>query len=236
MNTHPTDRLSDYVDGGLDADARATIDAHLVDCAHCRAVVADLTALGGAAGAWRDAAVSPTVDLWPGIAARLNGRRDTAPLDVDPSPSPRAAWHSRRWSVGLGELAIAATLFAAVGALLWSRVAPAPSAGTPAPIIAEADAFDAGEAPATPVNFADAAYDAAVVDLERVLRDQRERLDPRTVVVLERNLRIIDDAIVEARQALASDPANALLNAHLAGARRRKLDLLRRAARITEGD
>ncbi len=111
-----------------------------------------------------------------------------------------------------------------------------PAVAAPAPIIAEADAFDSGEAQVTPINFADAQYDAAVVDLERVLREQRDGLDPRTVVVLERNLRIIDDAIREAREALATDPANALLNAHLAGARQRKLDLLRRAALITEGD
>ena len=87
-----------------------------------------------------------------------------------------------------------------------------------------------------PVDFADQQYEAAVTDLERMLREHRERLDPRTVVVLERNLRVIDDAIAEAREALAADPANALLNAHLAGARQRKLDLLRRAALITEGD
>ena len=85
-------------------------------------------------------------------------------------------------------------------------------------------------------SFADAQYDAAVVDLERVLQEQRQHLNPRTVLVLERNLRIIDEALREARAALEYDPANPLLNAHLADARRRKLDLLRKAALITEGD
>ena len=55
------------------------------------------------------------------------------------------------------------------------------------------------------------------------------------MLVLERNLQVIDDAIREARAALENDPANALLNAHLASARQRKLNLLRRAALITEG-
>ena len=68
-----------------------------------------------------------------------------------------------------------------------------------------------------------------------MLRESRDSLNPRTVLILERNLQVIDDAIREARTALAADPANALLNAHLAGARQRKLDLLRRAALITEG-
>jgi hypothetical protein len=240
MSTHPLDLLSDYLDDDLDQAARAAVDAHLGTCEPCRAVLADLTALRHAAAAWHTAEVAPPGHLWPGIAARLTGPRDVAPAAAPhpPSPGPRVAWYQRRWSVGLPELALAATLAAALGGtLLWPRVGPTPpAADLIAPIIAEADAYDRGDAQATPVNFADAQYDAAVVDLERVLREQRDRLDPRTVVVLERNLRVIDDAIREAREALATDPANAMLTRHLAGARQRKLDLLRRAALITEGD
>ena len=240
MNTHPLDALSGYLDDDLEAPARAAVDAHLAACESCRATLADLAAVRTAATAWRDVETTPPADLWPGIAARLTGPRELAPASAPhvPSPGPRIAWYQRRWSVGLPELALAATVLAAVGGtLLWPRVTPpAPAADAPAPIVAEADAFDSGEAQVTPINFADAQYDAAVVDLERVLREQRDKLDPRTVVVLERNLRVIDDAIREAREALSTDPANALLNAHLAGARQRKLDLLRRAALITEGD
>jgi hypothetical protein len=81
-------------------------------------------------------------------------------------------------------------------------------------------------------NFADAQYNAAVSDLELVLRDDRDRLDPRTVVIIEKNLKAIDDAINEARTALDNDPANPYLNSHLADARQRKLDLLRHAASL----
>ena len=65
-----------------------------------------------------------------------------------------------------------------------------------------------------------------------MLRDQRDRLDPRTVVVIERNLAVIDDAIRQAQEALDADPANTFLNSHLADARRRKIELLRRATSI----
>lgn len=242
MTPHPLDALSDYLDGDLDAAARAGIDAHLAVCNDCRAVVADLTALRTSAAGMAVAEVTPTADLWPGIAARLTGPREAAAAATSSTRAfgaqARPAWYQRRWSVGLPELAIAATLVTAVGtALLWPRtVAVVPQANGPVPIIAEIESFESNDAQVAPVNFADAQYDAAVGDLEQVLLQQRERLDPRTVIVLERNLRIIDDAIREARQALASDPANTLLNAHLAGARQRKLDLLRRAAQITEGD
>ena len=79
-------------------------------------------------------------------------------------------------------------------------------------------------------NFADAQFDSAVADLEAVLQNGRGRLDPLTVLVIERNLKTIDDAIREARTALDDDPANTYLNSHLADSRRRKLHLLRRAS------
>jgi hypothetical protein len=76
-------------------------------------------------------------------------------------------------------------------------------------------------------------YDAAVADLERVLAAGRSTLDTSTVRVLEQNLALIDQAIRDAERALAADPGNAYLNAHLARTMRQKIDLLRQAARLT---
>ncbi len=69
--------------------------------------------------------------------------------------------------------------------------------------------------------------DRAVAELEGALREQRPRLDPRTVEVVDANLALIDSAIVEIRGALAKDPGSAYLNRSLASAMRRKLDVLR---------
>ena len=84
-----------------------------------------------------------------------------------------------------------------------------------------------------PVSMADAQYDAAVADLEGALKQGRGRLDAATIAIVEHNLQIIDQAIAQAREALVSDPANTYLSGHLVEARRRKLDLLRRAAALT---
>ena len=54
-----------------------------------------------------------------------------------------------------------------------------------------------------------------------------------TIATVEHNLQTIDEAIRQAREALAADPANTYLSGHLVEARRRKLDLLRRAAALT---
>ncbi len=80
--------------------------------------------------------------------------------------------------------------------------------------------------------MADAQYDAAVADLEKALKADRGRLDASTIAIVEHNLQIIDQAINQARDALVADPANTYLSSHLVEARRRKLDLLRRATAL----
>jgi len=87
------------------------------------------------------------------------------------------------------------------------------------------------------VSFADAQYDAAVADLEKALKAGRGQLDKSTIAVVEHNLQIIDQAIAQARDARGRpNPANTYLSGHLVEARRRKVDLLRRAAALTETD
>ena len=91
----------------------------------------------------------------------------------------------------------------------------------------------AGNARLETVAMADAQYDAAVADLEKAVKNGRGRLDASTIAIVEHNLQIIDQAISQAREALAADPANSYLSSHLVEARRRKLDLLRRAAALS---
>jgi hypothetical protein len=80
--------------------------------------------------------------------------------------------------------------------------------------------------------FADleAEYQGASEELLRAVRRGEVQLSPWTLTVLERNLRIIDEAIQEARDALAGDPANEALRHMVLGTYRQKLDLLRRTA------
>jgi hypothetical protein len=92
---------------------------------------------------------------------------------------------------------------------------------------------DGGDARIETVGLADAQYDAAVADLEKALQTGRGRLDASTIAIVEHNLQIIDQAIGQAREALVGDPANSYLSSHLVEARRRKLDLLRRATALT---
>jgi hypothetical protein len=180
--------------------------------------------LAQAIGEWQDEL--PSRDLWQGVSARIDSAPQTS-LTTD-----------RRFAFTLAQLAMAASLLIAVASGLTWLVARPPAATTVAtttnePVIQAFGApEDTTDGQIVQANFADAQFNAAVSDLERILREERDRLDPRTVLIIERNLKAIDDAINEARMALNNDPSNAFLNSHLADARRRKLDLLRQATTL----
>jgi len=204
--------------------------------------------LAQAIGQWREEL--PQRDLWAGVQAKLNhstressSSMTTGSLTAGQPASTGA--RSMMYSFTLSQLAVAASFLAAVVAgVTWLAInrTAATGGGADQPVIQayrdSAGAPDASGGQIVPANFADAQFNAAVSDLERILRNERDRLDPRTVLILERNLKAIDDAINEARMALEGDPANAFLNSHLADARRRKLDLLRHATELasTGGD
>lgn len=163
----------------------------------------------------------PSRDLWPGVAARI--REHQQPVVAAP----------RFFTFTLPQLALAASLLIAVASGLTWMVARPPAAASNGPVIqAYGLPDDQTGGQIVQANFADVQFNAAVSDLERILRDDRDRLDPRTVLIIERNLKAIDAAINEARMALNDDPANPYLNSHLADARRRKLDLLRHATTL----
>jgi hypothetical protein len=188
--------------------------------------------LAQAIGQWREEL--PSKDLWPVVEGRIRS--------ADASTS-QASSRQVTFTFTLSQLAVAASLLIAVAAALtWLATnRPALTGGEATAEQAVIQAYrepqgvpqDGGQI--VPANFADAQFNAAVSDLERILREERDRLDPRTVLVLERNLKAIDAAINEARMALEQDPANPFLNSHLADARRRKLDLLRHATELASG-
>jgi anti-sigma factor RsiW len=222
MHTEFTDQLSVYLDGELPAEHRAALEAHLASCVACRGVLDDLKAIVTAAPSYEGSL--PDHDLWPAIRNAIDESREVT------LPAPVRTRRARVFS--LPQLVAASVAFAVltgggVYAALryWTPVAPpAPSpavqAATPAPGLA---VIPAGAR-------ASEVYREAIGDLERVLVEGRDRLDPATLRVIEDNLRIIDRAIAEARAAIAASPANGYLSARVADNMRRKLVILRTAA------
>lgn len=222
-----TDQLSAYLDHELSPAERGRVEAHLSGCAECRAVLADLRAIVAAAPLYEGA--HPSSDLWPALAARL-GEAQVVALPTQTAPSPRRGL--RHFS--LPELIAASLVTAALGAGgAWLALRPEPAAsptlGTTTAPAPSAPSFEPERA--LTVSIPDADYDAAVADLEQVLVEGRSRLDTTTVRVIDESLARIDAAIEDARRAIQRDPANAYLTRQITANMRRKLNLLRTAAK-----
>jgi hypothetical protein len=82
------------------------------------------------------------------------------------------------------------------------------------------------------VHAVERSYADVVDELSAAVNAQRQTLNPETVAILERTLRVIDEAIAEARAALAADPRNDALVDVLSANYEQKVQLLRRASEL----
>ncbi len=210
--------IHERVDGTIGSIRRAELEMHLDACDACRALLDDLQRIHDA-GSGLPALAAPD-RAWLQIAGRL---RMEGRIRAD-APAPRAG--VPRYAVWL---AIAAALVLAAGSalmLLVPREDPAPAAAT----IAQAPGGTAADAsPADAVNAVEAAqaqFEKAIADLEKVARANQQALDPGTSETIEKNLGIIDQAIAENRAAVKSEPASVAARETLFDALRQKVLLL----------
>lgn len=234
--------LSDYLEGTLDPVARAALEAHAAACDRCRALLADVSAITTAAAALLD--LEPTRDLWPGIVDRIAAPVVTLPI---PGRSPGRSF-VRPWYLAPATLAAAAALLIAATVtvtLLATRsgpVGPSVVASNPTntPAARPVDSLPAIPAPAPRVKNASGTkpnavpvqqiYAAEIAELDSIVRERHSELDTGTVAVIEKNLRIIDQAIEQSRAALARDPNSGFLHNQLNDALNQKIALLRTVA------
>jgi hypothetical protein len=243
MHDEWTDRLSEYLDDELTADERRGIEWHLAGCAACTTTLEDLTRVVKRAQSLP--ARPPQTDLWNGIADRIGAAGAPGHSGRSVGDDARGVTFrvraARRVSFTLPQLAAASILLAMVsGGVAWRLRAPAAERTE---ILRDDSTRNSAEpqfrqepspapAPIEQVSFADAQYDSAVADLQRALQQGRGHLDPATIAIVEQNLKIIDRALEQAKQAVMDDPGNSYLTSHLVETRRKKLELLRRAAAL----
>lgn len=213
-----TDRLSEYVDGELDAETRVALEAHLATCAECRATRDELERVVARARGveYRE----PANDLWGSIEATITKDRQRS---------------TRRFvTLSWARLAAAAAIVAVLaGGFAWTMASRRSTTIAVVPVGRDTIQPDARTAGAGAPALAVASYRDAAADLERALEAGRATLRPETMRVIEENLRAIDLAIAQTDSALRRDPGSAYLNQYLAATMQRKLRLLRRAVEIT---
>jgi Putative zinc-finger len=234
-HTEWIDKLSDSLDGELSDQEQRSVAAHVAGCVECSQTLHELRAVVERARTLAPA--EPAADLWKAVADRIA---------VDNERPVATVGTRRRFSFTWPELIAASLLLVLVSGWAALRMTRPPPTGSSAdlqvrqPSSADLQVRQPGGADlqagpdVVPANFDDIEYDAAVSDLQRALQSGRGQLDPATVKIVEQNLAIIDQAVDDARRALAQDPANADLSGYLQETKRRKLDLLRHAAALAE--
>lgn len=79
---------------------------------------------------------------------------------------------------------------------------------------------------------AEQVYTSEIARLRAIVERRRAQLDPATIGVIERNLKVIDDAIAQCKLALTKDPASRFLMESLNNALENKVQLLRTATML----
>lgn len=218
-----TDRLSEYIDGELDASESEALEAHLMECAECGRTLQQLRAVVSHAARVIDR--EPATDLWQGIAARIAVAESAPQISAATSPG------KRRFSFSASQLAAASVVLMLMSAGTMYLMVGGDDVEPAAVAMQESLQPQPAQAPAS-VRAVTRNYDSAVEELELVLESNRAQLDTATVRVLEQNLAIIDRAITDARAALGQEPANPYLSRYLDQAMQKKVQLLRRATSV----
>ena len=215
--------LDDYVTGELTEDARTLVTEHIEGCEICSAEVESLKNILARA-AELPKSIEPPSDAWSGIRQAIE--RDEEVLHRLPS---ERAW----WRPGIAAAAAILVAVLSSGATYLYLT----NDGRPSTSAAAGAARGTSETPASLAAFTieENNYLRTASILQELLDSQQGVLAPETVVQLRASLRTIDEAILEARNALARDPANRVLIEMLSASYRQKVDLLRRTTEMTRG-
>jgi anti-sigma-K factor RskA len=219
--------LDDYVTGDLSEEARPPVEEHVASCALCSAEVESLKRILARA-AELPKSIDPPADAWSNIRSAIS--RDESAVKGDSTFSRSRLWQ-RRYVLAAAGILIA--VVSSVGTTLYMNTrysTPRNSAG-----VANSSSGEGTPATLAAFTIEENNYLRTASMLQDLLDQQEASLAPETVAQLKASLRTIDEAILEARNALSRDPANKLLVQMLSASYRQKVDLLRRTTELTRG-
>jgi hypothetical protein len=161
--------------------------------------------------------IEPPADAWTAISASLETPR---------KPAAVAFWQRPAFLAAAGLLLVAGS--SAITAVAIGRSSPRED-------VAAVQASSAALPPGVPATLAEFTivendYISTANRLLEMVESDNVYLTPETIGKLRESVRVIDAAIIEARRALAEDPANLQLIEMLSTSYNQKLDLLRRTA------
>ena len=241
---HVDSVLSAWFEGDLGDEERRAVDTHLRECLRCASLVRDIQNIRLDASKLPE--LAPSRDLWEGIAARI----EAPVIELKPRQAQRPArrtWQMAAAAVVLMAVSSGVTYLATSGQRAATSepmtaavpdsfgvptTAPAPNVVTPRrrPTTGGSTVLIVNEPSAPEIT-----YDQEITRLRVILDQRRGSLDTSTVKAVEKSLQAIDQAILDARNALAGDASSAFLNEQLNRALEKKLGVLRRVALLPVG-
>jgi anti-sigma factor RsiW len=201
--------LGDAVDGTLDAERLAEIDAHCRGCADCRELLNDLRDIRAAAARLERHIPSP--ELWRAIAAQAEPDFTAPPLRGRHTPTSLSR---------IRQFAAAAAIFVVLGAAAWFGAGRQPRGTTGGAVP------DLVRNAASELQLAEQHYENAITALEKLTAERNDALDPSVAAEIAQSLKSIDRAIDDSRAALKSDPDSFVAETSLLEALRMKVALL----------
>ena len=177
--------------------------------------------------------IEPPADAWAKIRAEIEASGTPDRSSGIGSQSRRSA-HIPFWQRPV--FLAAAALLLVAGSSAMTAIAIGRRGSAPEVRVA-ARAGDSTNGPASLAQFTvvESDYLRIVNDLSATLESEQGSLSPETVAKLRESIKVIDTAILEARNALAADPANRTLIQMLANSYEQKVDLLKRSTEMARG-
>lgn len=249
------DTLADFLERDVAEPVRASMEAHALSCADCGSLLADLRKLRIDAANLPE--LAPSRDLWSGIAERIE-----APVIELPATRPgarsragdSATRRTTRWvTIGLAAAALVGITATVTHELTKQSLTRGTATVVATPVVAKPEPTTVAVL-STPINVAKPAsrrvaespnsrlvankptveqtYASEIDHLHALLKTRRADLDSSTAAVIDKNLKIIDEAIVQCRKALKQDPNSRFLMESLNDALDSKVQLLRTAVAL----
>lgn len=192
--------IHDYLDDELLEPASREVERHLEACEECRRWHAELEMLRRAIASLEP--LDPPAFAWTRIASAL--ARGSAPRRLQWALVGAAAGLVVATAIGL-RLGLSPVRGAPNGRNTPKVGQPAAAGGPASPSAATRELTRSAE---EELDQAEAHYRAAIAKLGQIERSEQGALDPETAATLEKNLAVLDRAIAESQDALASQPGS----------------------------
>ena len=173
--------------------------------------------------------IEPPAEAWAKIKAEMDRTRDVAP-----ARRVVALWQRPAFLAAAALLLVAGS--SAITAVSLSRRNAGSENEIPSQSsrVGDLPSASRGGTPASLAEFTlvENDYISTANRLSAILESGETQLSPETIAKLRESLSVIDAAILEARRALAADPANQQLIEMLSTSYNQKVDLLRRTTEM----